>query len=201
MARSTVSGHLTALAALGYIAIEPVYRDDGGRRANRYRIRFSESGHLSDRLAEPVGNSDRGVSDQPNTPVGVAGHTPVEISDTEQTIKEQTKRTRLTRGTARERAKANEGTYRGFETFWQVYPSRGTHSNPKEVARRKFDDAVNGGVDPAEIIRGAENYRRSEELNGTNSKFVPQAKTWLDQRRWQDHQEAPEPPPLRAGMN
>jgi len=201
MDRSTVSGHLKALVALGYIAIEPVYHSDGGRRANRYRIRLSEGGRLSPRLVGAVGNSDGGVSDQPNTPVGPAEHTPVGISDIEHTIKEQTKRTRLAPGTARRHAKPCEAANHEFESFWQVYPSRGTHSNPKEPAQRKFEAAVESGVDPTEIICGADNYRRSEELNGTDPQFIPQAKTWLNQRRWKDHQEAPEPPPLRVGMN
>ena len=34
----------------------------------------------------------------------------------------------------------------------------------------------------------------------TDPKFIAQAKTWLDQTRWKDHQQAPELPRLRAGM-
>jgi hypothetical protein len=88
-----------------------------------------------------------------------------------------------------------------FETFWRIYPHRGEFSDPKKPAQRKFSAAVKRGVDPAEIIAGAERYRASIEASGTEGRFVAQAVTWLNQERWNDYREAPELPRLRVGMN
>jgi hypothetical protein len=88
-----------------------------------------------------------------------------------------------------------------FENFWSVYPSRHPHSNPKKPALEKFAMALKRGIDPAVIIRGAENYRAAIERNRTDARYIAQAQTWLNQERWNDHQEAPEPPRLRVGMN
>lgn len=81
-----------------------------------------------------------------------------------------------------------------FEKFWAVHASRRQHSDPKKPAGQKFDAAVNRGVDPETIIRGAENYARIVEREGTDPKYVAQAQTWLSQERWKQYQElAPEP--------
>ena len=36
---------------------------------------------------------------------------------------------------------------------------------------------------------------------GIEARFIAQAKTWLNEERWNDYLEAPEPPRLRVGMN
>jgi hypothetical protein len=60
---------------------------------------------------------------------------------------------------------------------------------------------VKRGIDPAAIIRGAEKYRAAIERASTDPRYIAQAITWLNQERWNDHQEAPEPLRLRVGMN
>jgi len=87
-----------------------------------------------------------------------------------------------------------------FETFWQIYPSRRPHSNPKEPARLKFEAAVKHGLEPAIIIRGAENYAAYVASYIADPRHIAQAKTWLNEERWADYQEAHEIPQLRAGM-
>ncbi len=91
----------------------------------------------------------------------------------------------------------NDYTVR-FEEFWQAYPPRRPHSNPKKTARAKFEAALKRGVEPAVIIRGAENYAAYVQRERPDSKFVAQAQTWLDQERWKEYQEAAEAerPPL-----
>ena len=79
----------------------------------------------------------------------------------------------------------------GFEDFWQAYPSRRPHSNPKAPAKKKFEASVGGGVAPADIIRGAKNYALYVEHEDTDPKYICQAQTWLNQERWTDHQEIP----------
>ncbi len=78
---------------------------------------------------------------------------------------------------------------RQFEIFWRTYPSRRPHSNPKKPARTKFEAAVKRGVAAADIIRGAQNYAAYIEREGTNPKYVAQAKTWLNEERWTQYQE------------
>ena len=82
-----------------------------------------------------------------------------------------------------------------FEKLWAVYPSRRNHSNPKKPAAQKFDAAVKRGVDPETIIRGAVNYARHVEKDGTDPRFVAQAATWLNQERWEQYQELVTEPP------
>jgi hypothetical protein len=75
----------------------------------------------------------------------------------------------------------SEGSW--FDDFWRAYPSRAPHANPKQPARTKFAAALKRGADPDAIIRGAENYAREIEKNGTEPRFVAQAVTWLSQDR------------------
>jgi hypothetical protein len=99
------------------------------------------------------------------------------------------------------RPEAKDGAKDEFETFWRIYPSRRPHPNPKKPAQVKFEAAVKLGVDPADIIRGAQNYAAYVAGNAIDPRLVAQAQTWLNQDRWNDHQEAPEPLRLRVGMN
>jgi SOS response regulatory protein OraA/RecX len=92
----------------------------------------------------------------------------------------------------------SEETAKQFETFWRSYPKR-QGSNPKKPAAVKFEAAVKRGIDPAIIVRGAENYAADVAREGTAPRFVAQAITWLNQERWADHQEIQEAR-LRAGM-
>ena len=77
-----------------------------------------------------------------------------------------------------------------FDEFWRAYPSRGRHSNPQKPARAKFEVALKRGVSGWAIIRGAQNYAAYIEREGTNPKYVAQAKTWLNEERWVQYQEA-----------
>ena len=85
-----------------------------------------------------------------------------------------------------------------FDEFWRTYPSRRPHSNPKKPARAKYEAALKRGVAGWAIIRGAQNYAAYVEREGTDPKFVAQAKTWLNEERWVQYQEAAggEPAPL-----
>jgi hypothetical protein len=113
------------------------------------------------------------------------------------TDQEQTKEQKRARRASRARDLEGAST---FESFWQAYPSRHPHTNPRTPAREKFEAAVKRGVDPAVIVHGAENYRAFVERAGTEPRYVAQALTWLRQERWNDHQQPPEPPRLRTGM-
>jgi hypothetical protein len=83
-----------------------------------------------------------------------------------------------------------------FDAFWEAYPSRHPHSNPKHPAQVKFETKViRRGVDPADIIRGARNYASYVSAHVRDPRLVAMAQTWLYQERWTDHQEEFAPPP------
>ena len=78
-----------------------------------------------------------------------------------------------------------------FADFWVAYPKR-RGPNPKIPAEKKFYAAVKSGVDPERIINSAKAY--ADELRGLKqygTEFVCQARTWLNQCRWEDY--APDP--------
>jgi hypothetical protein len=71
-----------------------------------------------------------------------------------------------------------------FEAFWQAYPSRSPHPNPKKPARAKFEAVIKRGVDSAIIVAGAERYARYAAAARTDPKYIVQAATWLNQEQW-----------------
>jgi hypothetical protein len=87
-----------------------------------------------------------------------------------------------------------------FLQFWGAYPSRGGCANPKKPAQEKFEAAVKRGIDPELIIRSAELYAAQVAASGTETRFIAQAKTWLDEERWADDYSRGGPPPERYGM-
>ena len=82
-------------------------------------------------------------------------------------------------------------TPRQFDQFWRIFPSRRPHANPKAPARKKYEAAINRGVSPADILRGAENFAVYVEREQVEPRFIAQAVTWLSQERWTDYQEPP----------
>ncbi|WP_137141130.1 hypothetical protein [Azospirillum brasilense] len=85
------------------------------------------------------------------------------------------------------------GTDAAFAEFKDRYPSRAPHANPVKPAREAFAAAVKRGADPEAIIRGAENYAMAVDQQGTDPRYVAQAKTWLHQERWTEYQRRPDP--------
>lgn len=75
-----------------------------------------------------------------------------------------------------------------FDEFWKAYPAR-KGENPKAPARKLFEAAVKQGVDPQTIIAGirAAAARHRDKIG---TEFIPQAETWLRQRRWEEYAEA-----------
>jgi uncharacterized protein YdaU (DUF1376 family) len=84
-----------------------------------------------------------------------------------------------------------------FEEFWQAYPRR-KGSNPKEPARKKFLFHVKTDADGQAVIAAAKRYAAEIRDNKTDPQFVAQAKTWLNQQRFDDYQPPPERSPLSA---
>lgn len=70
-----------------------------------------------------------------------------------------------------------------FEEFWEAYPKRSPHSNPKKPALNKFKK-ITKTVDPQVLIDAANAY--AKVMQGTEPKYIAQAQTWLNQQRWED---------------
>jgi hypothetical protein len=78
-----------------------------------------------------------------------------------------------------------------FSEFWSSYPKR-LGSNPKSAAQKKYNALVKSGIEPERMINSAKAYAdelRDQKKLGTE--FVCQARTWLNQERYNDY--APDP--------
>jgi hypothetical protein len=181
--RRGVPVEIAALVTAGLLLREPRAGKTG---ANRYTIVF-----------------DAAVTRQ-----GMSPDTPRRVRVTRQDMKSDTSGHALTESTEsrtdsalRAESVNGRGDAGSFDEFWRVYPSRRPHSNPKEPARLKFENLIKRGVDPAKIVTGAQYYRETIERERTDPRYVAQAVTWLNQKRFEDDQLPPEPPRLRVGMN
>jgi hypothetical protein len=193
IARGDVPRSVRHLETLGLLKTT----SGGGSTVNVYTVVFD-----NDSVSAPVRT---GVSSGADTvsAVELTGcpqiHTLGVRTGADLTDKEHTKEHKFARHASRERVD-DAGDASGFKTFWRVYPSRRPHSNPKEPARLAFEAAVRRGIDAAVIIGGADNYAAYVRQHVSNPQHVAQAVTWLRQKRWNDHQQPPEPPAMRVGM-
>jgi hypothetical protein len=80
-----------------------------------------------------------------------------------------------------------------FEGFWAAYPSR--PDNPKAPARLVFERRVREGADADFIVRAAGRYAAFCASAKKDPEFLPHARTWLSQRRYEDYPDAPDSPP------
>jgi hypothetical protein len=195
--RGDVPRAIRRLEGLGLLQIA----ERGPRGANVYRITFGPSATVRTvsvrKDADSVAPTVRNRADRTVRNAAAKVSAPVRTKQPNNNPRNRL----LARRAAREREHVDEGANSEFEIFWRTYPHRGAHPDPKKPARQKFDAAVKRGVDPADIIAGAERYRAHVEANGTDRRYVAQAVTWLNQERWNDHPETPEPPRLKVGMN
>jgi hypothetical protein len=181
VSRQAVSRQLTGLERLGYVETKHRTHASGGTASNVYRII-----HDADLGSENDRNDDCEKADEGGQPDVAGGQRGVDggvTSDVDHILKNK----------PNELKPIPSVVDHQFETFWRSYPPRRPHQNPKKPARQKFDAALKRGVRFADIQRGVENFARYVEQEHTDPKYVPQAKTWLHQERWADHQEAPEP--------
>lgn len=176
------------LEKLGYIETQRQFDNRGLEISARRRILFD---------AEPPSDMDdifKGGGATCHPRGGVTRHPGVSpegqkgvVSDDTQTYQRTSHTHSPLRGDENEPADVDNN----FETFWQKYPSRGSHSNPKKPAWEKFRTAVKQGVTSQAIITGAENYARHVARDRIEPRYVKQAKTWLNQECWAEYQEEP----------
>jgi helix-turn-helix protein len=195
--RQAVQRSRRQLAELGYIEVLRQRRKDGGFGSNRYRLLFDRALFMVNTGAEtmqhdvayPMQHDVAGVQHDVASPCNVGAFSPTPPYIAERPNKNVHGRSDDRRDTASQ-----------FEKFWQVYPSRGGHSNPKKPAREKFDAAVKRGADPGDLIRGAENYAAFVMRNGIAGQFVKQAVSWLHNESWEQYTAQAEPELPRAGL-
>ena len=78
-----------------------------------------------------------------------------------------------------------------FSEFWNSYPKR-RGPNPKFPAEKKYYSAVKDGADPEWIISSAKAYADESRDDGTfGTEFICQARTWLNQKRWEGYEPDP----------
>ena len=74
-----------------------------------------------------------------------------------------------------------------FDRFWAAYPPR--PENPKKPARDQFDRLLKAGFAADDLVRAAEAYGAFVRQAKKDLTFVPHARTWLCQRRFEDYLE------------
>ena len=74
-----------------------------------------------------------------------------------------------------------------FELFWQAYPKRSPHANPKKPALRAFDRLVRRGA------KGAAKYATYCKAHVRDRQFIAMAATFLNQERFNDFLEESAP--------
>lgn len=77
-----------------------------------------------------------------------------------------------------------------FGRFWAAYPAR--PENPRAAARAQFAKLVAAGEAPEALIRAAGAYAAFCAKARKDPLFIPHARTWLSQRRFEDFADAPE---------
>jgi hypothetical protein len=177
VSRRHISNGLRQLEQLNYIENKPQYDKAGKQQTSRYRVLHDAN------LPRDLFKVGMNVEFTPRDEAGVHGGDELSVPGGGEAGVHTERPIRTTH-------KNDTGSGPSFDEFWQAYPSRNPHSNPRSPAKKKFDAAVKCGVSPASIVRGAMNYARTVESEGLNPKYIPQAQTWLNQERWGDHQEA-----------
>lgn len=71
-----------------------------------------------------------------------------------------------------------------FSEFWEAYPSRSPHANPRKPAESAYKSAVRRGAVEQDIIDGAAAYAGYCLNEITDRQFIAQATTFLNQERW-----------------
>lgn len=77
----------------------------------------------------------------------------------------------------------------GFDEFWEAYPRK----KARAVALLAYAKVLKSGVKPETLRAGAENYSKECQLVGREWQFICFPATFLNQQRFDDYQEAPDP--------
>lgn len=68
-----------------------------------------------------------------------------------------------------------------FEEFWKIYPRK----TDKIQAQERFDEQLEA-TDYDTLMAAVKNFRAETDRLGTEQRYMPMCKTWLNQQRWRD---------------
>lgn len=74
----------------------------------------------------------------------------------------------------------------GFMTFWAAYPRK----DKKAEAAKSYAKIAPDKALQARMLQSIEAFKRTEQWQEADGKYIPYAATWLNQRRWEDEIEA-----------
>lgn len=162
----TVRNALKELESKGFVSREHRQRSNGSRTSDRYFLPVNGSAGLP----EPTGSTFRGQPETGSAPTGSKGgdhnhHLSI------------TSNPHLEERAQPENASASDDQ---FDRFWSAFPSE--RKANKKGCRKKFDQAVNAGVDAEHIIQASIAYR--DDPNRT-AKFTVNPHRWLNEERWE----------------
>jgi hypothetical protein len=84
----------------------------------------------------------------------------------------------------KESVQAAKAAEREFDRFWGIYARRDGKKDALDIFTKHV---VKNAVDPNVIVSGAERFIKQEKAKGTEIKYLPMAKTWLNGERWNDY--------------
>ena len=72
-----------------------------------------------------------------------------------------------------------------FDIWWKNYPRKIN----KAPAQKAYEKAVKKlKVDPTVLLKAVIDFAREEKEKGTQPEFIAHPATWLNQRRWENHE-------------
>ncbi|WP_173931373.1 hypothetical protein [Chelativorans sp. Marseille-P2723] len=72
----------------------------------------------------------------------------------------------------------------GFDTFWKLWRGHCRKTDGRGKARPAYQQMLQLGADPQDIIDGARWYLRN--MSDRDAPYIPLASTWLRSERWAD---------------
>lgn len=75
----------------------------------------------------------------------------------------------------------------GFDTFWRIWREHQRKSDGRGKARPAYQQMLERGADPQDIIDGASWYLRN--MSERDAPYIPLASSWLRSERWLDDAE------------
>lgn len=73
---------------------------------------------------------------------------------------------------------------KGFRQFWEIWAPHQRKSDGRGKARPAFEQMIERGEDPRDIIDGARWYLRN--MNERDAPYIPLASSWIRSERWAD---------------
>jgi hypothetical protein len=72
-----------------------------------------------------------------------------------------------------------------FEIFWQAYPRKDCGRSEALKSFRKHPKLWTDQMFFQSVMRSLEKFKESQDWNKQGGQFIPQATTWLNQKRWE----------------